>query len=197
MNVPIGVDTDVNAAAMAEWHIRGQRDETVVYITVGTGVGGGIIVQGRPLGTSMHTEVGHMLVPRAASDTDFPGVCPFHGDCLEGLASGSAMAARWGCRAELLPLDHPAWDLQAQYLAALCINLQRTLSPQAIILGGGVMRNQQLLEQTRSLFFERLAGYHVPPQLPVTDIIVAPQLGSDSGLLGAMLIAHGVLAEAK
>lgn len=197
MAVPIGVDTDVNAAAMAEWNARGRLNETLVYITVGTGVGGGIIANGRPLGSAMHPELGHMLIPRAESDSEFAGVCPFHGDCLEGLASGSAMSARWGCRGEHLAADHPAWSLQAEYMATLCVNLQRMFAPGAIVLGGGVMHSENLLERIRSLFIERLGGYYVPPKESGAELILAPKLGSDSGLLGAMQIAQQSLADAQ
>lgn len=190
---PKRVETDVNGAAMGEAKWGAARGlSTVVYITVGTGIGGGILVNGSPLHGVLHPEVGHMRLPRAATEGGFPGACPFHGDCLEGLASGPAMKARWGVPAETLPADHPAWEEQASHLAWACINLACVVSPQRIILGGGVMQQEGLFPRVRKLFTERLAGY-----LPVPEIrdhpesyIVPPGLGQDAGLLGALLVAR-------
>ena len=151
LGVPVAFDTDVNAAAFGEarWGAA-QGLDTFVYLTVGTGIGGGGLQRGQPMHGLVHPEMGHMLLPRDPSADPFPGVCPFHGGCLEGLASGPAMLARWGQPAESLPADHPAWALEARYLALAAVNLVCTLSPQRIVLGGGVMEQAQLFPPRQS-----------------------------------------------
>jgi fructokinase len=189
--VPIGFDTDVNAAMLAEAHWgAAQGLETAVYVTVGTGIGGGAIVDGSLLHGLRHPEMGHIHVPHDRDSDPFVGLCPYHGDCLEGLASGPAIEARWGAEPSTLPADHPAFQLEAEYLAFACLNWILTLSPQRIVLGGGVMEAHLfplLRERTRSL----LNGYIDAPELAdqIDAYIVPPALGNRSGILGALALA--------
>lgn len=191
-DVPTIVETDVNTAVLAE-HANGAGAgcDNVVYVTIGTGVGGGIISDGRLVKGGIHPEVGHMLLPRHPADLEFPGACPFHGGCLEGLAAGPSMKARWGVPAETLGDDHIAWEIQAYYLAAMCINLTSTLSPQKIILGGGVSQKPGLIDRV-SAQFETLWGDYLP--LPgsgrASDYIVLPQLAPEAGLVGAIMLSQ-------
>lgn len=145
LGVPVGFDTDVNVAALGEgcWG-NAQGLATFLYLTVGTGIGGGGLSNGRLMHGLVHPEMGHILLPHDRQADPFPGICPYHGDCLEGLASGPALQARWGVSGETLPPEHPAWALEAHYLALACINFICTLSPQRIILGGGVMSQSHL-----------------------------------------------------
>ncbi len=197
LGVPVGFDTDVNAAAIAEHRWGAARDaETLVYLTVGTGIGGGGFVGGRPIHGRTHPEMGHLLLPREPGD-DFRGVCPYHGDCWEGLASGPAIEARWGQPAEALPPDHPAWPLQARTLARGLVNLILTLSPERIVLGGGVMRQTHLFPLIREAVRAQLAGY-LPLPDDLTTLIVPTGLDGRAGVLGALAIARrAVEAEAS
>src|SRR6185312_17507000 len=165
LGVPIALDTDVNAAAVGEWRHGAARGlDTFVYITVGTGIGGGVFANGRPVHGLLHPEVGHMLVPHDRERDPFGGSCPFHGDCLEGLASGTAMRARWGRPGEELT-DPRVWELEAEYLALGLANLVLTLSPRRIVVGGGVAARPGLLELVRDRLPEVLAGYVEAPAL--------------------------------
>jgi fructokinase len=154
----------------------GRGAANFVYFTVGTGIGGGAIAGGQPVRGLLHPEMGHMLVRRHPEDpVSFPGACPFHGDCLEGMASGPAMEARWGQPAHLLPSGHPAWRIQAEYLAQACSTVTYVLSPQSIVLGGGVMAQQHLFPMIRARLLELLNGYLdapaiLPPALPLPAI---------------------------
>jgi fructokinase len=182
---PVAFDTDVNAAVLGEarWGAaRGVRN--CIYLTIGTGIGGAAIVEGRIIHGLTHPEMGHIRVPRHPSDT-FAGVCPYHGDCLEGLAAGPAVEARWKAPGQSLPADHPAWPLEARYLALGIANYICTLSPERIIVGGGVMRQRKLYELIRPQVAAILAGY--VGKLPE---IVPPGLGELSGMLGAMALAE-------
>jgi fructokinase len=197
LGLPIGFDTDVNGAGLAEWRWgAGRRLGSVLYVTVGTGVGGGLIVDGRPLHGLLHPEMGHMRLPRDPARDPFAGCCPYHGDCLEGLACGVAMEQRWGQRAEDLPEDHQAWDLEAEYLALACHNWIVTLSPEKIIFGGSVMGHALLLARVRRRTRELLADYVQASQVldDIDDYIVAPSLGSRSGVLGAIALAARAFA---
>lgn len=195
LGVPIAFDTDVNGAAMGEGAFGAARGlRNFVYVTIGTGIGAGVVADGRPLNGAMHPEIGHMLVPRAVDDSRFGGNCRYHGDCLEGLASGPAIEARWGRRGESLPPDHPAWALQAEYLAGLCVNLTLSYAPERIILGGGVMARRQLFPMIRSRFAELLNGYTALSEVSPEGFIVPPSLAGRSGEVGAM-VAAGRLAE--
>jgi fructokinase len=193
LGVAIGFDTDVNAAALGEylWG-AGQGLDNLVYLTVGTGIGGGAIVGGRPVHGLVHPEMGHILIPHDRAVDPYAGFCPYHGDCLEGLAAGPAIEKRWGHRAEKLPPEHPAWNLEGHYLALGLANLICTLSPQRIILGGGVMKQSHLFPLVRRKVQEQLGGYVQAPQIlqDIDHYIVPPGLGERSGLLGAMALAQ-------
>jgi fructokinase len=185
LGVPIGLDTDVNAAAVGEWRHGAARGlETFVYITVGTGIGGGVFANGRPVHGLLHPEVGHMLIPHDRVRDPFDGCCPFHGDCFEGLASGTAMRARWGRPGEELT-DQAAWELEAHYLALGLANVTLTVAAERIVLGGGgVGRAPGLIERVRTRLREALAGYVDPPA------VVPPALGPRSALIGALHLAR-------
>ena len=164
----------------------------IVYLTVGTGIGGGGLIGGRPMHGLVHPEMGHTWVPHDRAADPFAGCCPFHGDCLEGLASGPAMRARWAMAAEDLPAGHPAWRLEAHYLAYAVANFVCTLSPQRVILGGGVMTSPHVLALVREAVVNLLNGYvQVPAILDrIDDYIVAPGLGARSGVLGGLVLAE-------
>jgi fructokinase len=184
---PIAFDTDVNAAALAEsrWGAaRGLRN--LLYITVGTGLGGGAFIDGRLLHGRLHPEMGHIRVPHDRARDPFPGNCPYHGDCLEGLAAGPAIQARWGQPGRLLPDGHAAWDLEAEYLALGVVSWTCTLSPQRILLGGGVMQRTELFPKLRDRVGELLNGYLQPPEM------VPPELGTRAGVLGALALANSL-----
>ncbi|MCU0729329.1 MAG: ROK family protein [Sphingopyxis sp.] len=187
LGCPVAIDTDVNGAALAEsrWG-AGHGAKISVYLTIGTGVGGGAIVDGAVLRGASHPEMGHMRVPRHADDHAFAGICPFHGDCLEGLASGPAVSARWGASLSDLPADHPGHDIIAWYLAQAAVTLQAIMEPQRIILGGGVMGTPGLLDRVRVAAAALGKGYFVGD--PATAI-VAPGLGDQAGILGALALA--------
>lgn len=181
------LDTDVNAAALAEAKIGvavGLDD--VAYITIGTGIGGGILSGGRLVHGALHPEFGHFKVPRLAGD-NFAGSCPFHGDCLEGLASGPSIAARWGAPAHDLPAGHPAWEAQAWYLAHGVLALLAIVSPSRVIVGGGVSQVEGLHRKINTRLLEIAAGYF-PPAMRA-DYVVPPALGQEAGICGAIFLA--------
>ena len=189
LGVPIGFDTDVNAAAIGEHRWGAACDvSSFVYLTVGTGIGGGAFVRGRPVHGAAHPEMGHLLLPREPGD-DFAGVCPFHGDCWEGLASGPALEARWGVPAADLPPEHPAWPLQARTLARGLVNLLLTLSPERIILGGGVMHQAHLFPMIREAMRDALGGYVSVPG-DAASYLVPPGLSDRAGVLGALVLGQ-------
>jgi len=195
LNVPVGFDTDVNGAALAEGLWGAARGlDTFIYITVGTGIGGGGMVGGRLIHGMLHPEMGHIRIPHDWQADPFAGTCPYHGDCLEGLACGPAIEARWGARPEDLPPDHPAWALEAHYLALALANFICTLSPQRIILGGGVMRQHHLFPRIRAEVPQLLNGYiQARPILDEEEMqayIVPPALGARAGVLGAIALAR-------
>lgn len=193
LGVLVAFDTDVNAAAIGEARWGAARGlDTFIYLTVGTGIGGGGLVGGRPMHGLVHPEMGHMLLPRERLLDPFPGVCPFHGGCLEGLASGPALLARWGQPAESLPADHPAWALEAHYLALALVNLVCTLSPQRIVMGGGVMEQTRLFPLIRKEVVALLNGYIRATEIleAIDAYIVPPGLGDRSGRLGALAMAE-------
>ncbi|HEY1756312.1 MAG TPA: ROK family protein [Bryobacteraceae bacterium] len=185
---PIAFETDVNAAALAEarWGAA-QGLNNILYITVGTGIGGGALVDGLPLHGLVHPEMGHILIPQNRDEDPFPGACPFHGNCLEGLASGHAMERRWGVKAQFLEPDHPAWRLEAHYLGLALANLVCVLSPRRIVIGGGVMHNLDLFPMIRENLREALNGYVQAPD------VVPPLLGDDAGVLGAIALAERLI----
>jgi len=189
LGVPIHFDTDVNAAAFGEGKWGAAMGlHTFIYLTVGTGIGGGAIIGGRILHGALHPEIGHLRIPHNLQRDPFAGCCPFHGDCLEGLACGPAIEKRWGCDPRELPPDHEAWHLQAHYLGLAVANLSLTLSPQMIILGGGVMEQIQLFPLVRQELDQQLNGYLNPPE------IVPPALGNRAGILGAVALAQQLIA---
>lgn len=189
--VPVAFDTDVNAAALAEARLGAARGaEVSVYITIGTGIGGGVMSGGRIVGGAGHPELGHMKPRRNAGDTDFAGICPFHGDCLEGLASGPAIKARWGQSLSHLPTDHPGHAIIADYIAQACNTLRAMLAPDAIVLGGGVMATPGLFERIIATAAASDGGYFA---LPAAQVIRRPALAPISGLAGAFLLAADLL----
>jgi len=188
LGVPVAFDTDANAAAAGELRWGAARGlDTFSYVTVGTGIGGGGMAAGELLHGLLHPEVGHMRVPHDLAADPFPGSCPYHGDCWEGLASGPAIETRWGARGEVLAARAEVWELEAGYLALGLTNLVFALSPQRIVLGGGVMEQAGLLELVRGRVRELLGGYLTTPVLE--DYIVPPELGSRAGVLGAIALA--------
>jgi fructokinase len=193
LGVPIALDTDVNAAAVGEWRHGSARGlDTFVYLTVGTGIGGGVFTNGRPVHGLLHPEVGHVLVPHDRKRDPFPGCCPFHGDCLEGLASGTALRERWGRPGEELT-DPEAWKLEAEYLALGLMNVVLVVAAERIVVGGGVGGAPGLLPRVRTRLRDLLAGYVEAPQLGpagIDDYLVAPGLGPRSGVIGAIELAR-------
>ncbi len=200
LGVPVGFDTDVNAAALGEgrWGAA-QGLTTFLYLTVGTGIGGGGLSNGRLMHGLLHPEMGHIRLPRDQQADPFPGICPYHGDCLEGLASGPALKARWGVPAESLPSDHPVWALEAHYLSLACVTFICTLSPQRIILGGGVMSQSHLFPRIRQGVQALLNGYIQAPAIlrQIDTYIVPPGLGSQVGVLGALALAEQAAGESS
>jgi fructokinase len=193
LGVPVGFDTDVNGAALGENRWGAARGlDTFIYLTIGTGIGGGGLVGGKLMHGLVHPEMGHVRLPRDTHRDQFEGVCPYHGDCLEGLASGPAIEKRWGTRGETLPDAHPAWDLEAHYLAVALTGFICTLSPQRIILGGGVMERRALFPKIRREVLQLLNGYVQSPAIleHTRDYIVPPALGNTSGVLGAIALAQ-------
>ena len=197
LGVPCAIDTDVNAAALAESVLgAGKGKGSLLYVTVGTGIGGGLIVGGKLVHGLMHPELGHMILRPARQDSMPDGVCPFHRGCIEGLASGPAIEKRWGLSSRLMTPDHPAWALEVEYLAQLCVNVIVTVSPEVIVLGGGVMQQQHLYAGIRKRVLEMLGGYVAAPELTPEKIqgyIVPPALGVNAGVVGALLLGAQAL----
>jgi fructokinase len=198
LDVPVGFDTDVNGAILSEARWGAARGlSEALYLTIGTGIGGGALVNGRIVHGLLHPEMGHLRLPHDFSKDPFPGSCPYHGDCLEGMASGPAIQKRWGWPAATLPPDHPAWALEAHYLALALVNLALAFSPQRILLGGGVMQQPQLFQMIRNEFSVLLNGYVRHPDIlaRVDEYIQPPRLGNNAGILGALLLAEMALSE--
>lgn len=192
-DIPIAFDTDVNGAALGEWRWgKAQGLQTFMYLTIGTGIGGGAYVEGNLLHGLIHPEMGHILIKHDHEKDPFEGVCPFHGDCFEGLASGVAIEKRWGMRGSLLTPDHIAWDLEAEYIAQALTTYTMTLSPQRIIIGGGVGTLGHLLPRVQQRTRELINGYVQSPAIleNIESYIVNPGLGNRSGMLGAMALAE-------
>jgi len=193
LGVRTGINTDVNAAALAEaTHGAARGRKNVAYVTVGTGIGVGLLSGGRMVHGLGHPEAGHLRLPRHERHAGFAGICPFHGDCLEGLSSGPAIKAAWGGSLDMLADDHPAWEVEAHYLAELCATLILTVAPEHIVLGGGVMSQQRLLPAIRAATLQSLAGYAAAWVAPDTADarITGPGCKEPSGLVGAYLIAE-------
>lgn len=193
LDVPAKIDTDVNAAALAEWQLGAAKGlNSCIYVTVGTGIGAGVVAEGKLVHGLLHPELGHMLLRQEPDDPAPAGFCPYHKGCLEGLASGPAMEKRWGMKAQTIPRDHEAWDLEAAYLAQMCMNAVCAFSPEKIILGGGVMQQKHLFPLIRQKTKTLLNGYiHVSEIMGhIDDYIVEPCLGTMSGATGALLLAQ-------
>lgn len=204
-DIPMGFDTDVNVAALGELvHGAGRGLDSLVYLTIGTGIGGGAVVDGRLVHGLLHPEMGHFKIARPAAErAQFAGVCPYHGDCLEGIAAGPALAARWGDPAQdIRPGDdryEPMWELESEYLAGALQALVAILSPQRIVVGGGVGQQEQLLQRVRPKLLAGLAGYVQSPVITehIDTYVVTPGLGNRSGGVGALELAHRVLLDAS
>lgn len=192
LGIPVFFDTDVNGAAIGEGRWGAAQGLTdFIYLTIGTGIGGGVVCAGSPLHGLVHPEMGHILMHHDWQTDPFPGNCPYHGDCFEGLASGPALKRRWNVPAETLPPAHPAWELEAHYIAQALANFILTLSPQRIILGGGVMSQVQLFPLVRKQVLALLNGYVQSKSLllGIDDYIVPPGLGNQAGSLGSVALA--------
>ena len=197
LDVPVGFDTDVNIAGLGEWQWGAARGLTnFIYLTIGTGIGGGVLIDGKPIHGLVHPELGHIPLPHDWKVDPYKGRCPFHGDCLEGMAAGPAIGERWGKPAVELPSDHPAWELEAHYLALALQAFICTLSPERIILGGGVMEQPQLFPLVRRKVREYLNDYVQSPAITRDSeaYIVPPGLGNRAGVLGAFALAQQVAA---
>ena len=196
LDLPVGFDTDVNAASLGEHRWGAAKGLTsFIYLTIGTGIGGGGLINGHLLHGLVHPEMGHICLPRHIDDT-YPGNCPFHNtessySCFEGLASGPAMAERWGQSPQALDDGHRAWDLEAYYIAMAIVSYVCTLSPQRIIIGGGVMKREPLIGSIRKKVKEMLNGYVRSAAIleRIEDYIVLPKLGHDAGVIGAIELA--------
>lgn len=190
LNTPIELQSDVNVAALGESiYGSGKNDRTVLYITIGTGIGGGIVTNKQFLQTAQHPEMGHLWIKRTPEDTA-PSNCPFHTDCFEGLASGPAIEKRWNPNAKNLPADHPAWELEANYIAQGVYQMMLAHAPDRIIIGGGVMNQPQLLPKIKQNIKAQLNGYTYYPALAnLEGTIVLPELGENAGLVGGLVFA--------
>jgi fructokinase len=195
-NTPVGFDTDVNGAAYGEylWG-AGKGLDSVLYLTVGTGIGGGAVAEGKVVHGLLHPEMGHIRIPHSLEKDPFPGNCPYHVDCFEGLACGKALEERWGKPAQELDDDHPAWNLEAEYIAYALANYTLVLSPQVLILGGGVMQHQGIFTRIHDEYKKVLNSYIQVPQITqdIGGYIVPPALGNRSGVLGAIGLAMEAL----
>lgn len=193
LGVPAAIDTDVNAAALAEATLGAAKGlDSCLYVTIGTGVGGGVFIGGKLVHGLVHPEFGHMLLRVEADDPLPHGVCPYHDGCLEGLSAGPSIGERWGKKAYELAPDHPAWDLEARYLAQMCVNAIVSFSPEKIILGGGVMQQKHLFPLIHRYVLKLLGGYVQHPMIleHIDQYIVEPGLDTKSGVTGALLLAR-------
>ena len=198
-DVPIGFDTDVNVAALGEHSWGAAREvDTFVYLTIGTGIGGGCMMDGNLLHGLIHPEMGHIALPHNWERDPFAGTCPFHGDCWEGLANGPALEARWGQPGESLPPGHEAWSLEAHYLALGVTSIMMILSPQMVVMGGGVMEQEHLFPLLHREVKSLLNGYIQSPTVSdgLDRYIVPAALGGRSGVLGAIALAQRALQDA-
>ncbi|TBL71607.1 ROK family protein [Paenibacillus thalictri] len=194
-DIPMGFDLDVSAAALGEATLGAAKEQSgCLYMTVGTGIGAGLVKNGQIVNGFTSPEMGHILVRRHPEDT-FAGACPYHGDCLEGLAAGPAIERRWGAKGFELAPDHKAWQFEAEYLAQAFANLILVLMPEKIIVGGGVSKQLHLFPMIRSRLTELLNGYVVHPKIQeqLDTYIVPPGLGDNAGLTGALILAKQAL----
>jgi len=191
LGVKAVIDTDVNAAALGEYFFKPALTiNNLVYITIGTGIGAGFIINKKLVHGLVHPEFGHIRIPHDLRIDPFPGICPFHRDCFEGLASGPALTERWRMPSNEIPKEHVAWELEGEYIAYAVANLICTVSPEKIILGGGVMHRHYLYDIVRSKTANILNSYIRSKYLEesIADFIVPPRLKSDSGLIGALCL---------
>ncbi len=191
-NAPIAIDTDVNGSALAEWRLGAGRGlGSVAYVTVGTGIGAGVAPNETSIRRPMHAEMGHLMVRRDPRDS-FAGSCPFHGDCLEGLASGPAIRSRWGRELGELPPGHAAWSMVGGYLGQLAATMALMLCVERVVFGGGVMANDSLLPHIRRAAYASLGNYLEPLKQPAAfdSFIATPTTGTRAGIMGAMLLAE-------
>jgi fructokinase len=193
LNVPVAIDTDVNGAALGEYRFGSAKNlENFIYLTIGTGIGGGAMINGKLVHGLLHPEMGHIRIPHDREKDPFPGLCPYHSDCFEGLASGPAISSRWGKPAQELPDNHPAWELEAHYIALALTSYICTLSPERIILGGGVMERTVMLPLILDEVQKLLNNYISKPEITenIDNYIVTPELGKYAGVLGAIALAE-------
>jgi fructokinase len=199
LGVPIAFDHDVVVAGVGEgqWGAA-QGLSDFIYFTIGTGIGGGVISHSKPVYGLVHPEIGHIRLPHDFARDPFVGNCIYHNDCFEGMAAGPAIEKRWGQKAYTLGVDHPAWDLEAEYIALALNNIICTLSPQRIILGGGVMDQTHLFPMIREKVVKLLNGYIASDSIleHIDQYIVPPGLGNQAGALGCIAIAQKKAAEA-
>jgi len=194
LGVPVAFDTDVNAAAIAEYAASGRAaGGSLAYLTIGTGIGGGLVLDGRPVHGIAHPEIGHIYPRRHPEDAGFAGICPHHGDCLEGLASGPAIIARWGASLSSLPVGHPGHAIIADYIAQACHALFASTALREVVIGGGVANTPGLVERVAERARALDAGY-----LPggTRHQVIRPRLGGESGIVGAMMLAEAAAAGA-
>ncbi|MCL4527961.1 MAG: ROK family protein [Chloroflexi bacterium] len=195
LQIKVTIDTDVNAAALGEFRWgASQGFNPSLYVTIGTGIGGGYIKDGKSLLGLLHPEMGHVRIPHDLKRDPFPGSCPFHGDCFEGLSSGPAIEKRFDVRPETISDDDPFWEIEAGYIASALANYTLILSPKKIILGGGIMQRAFLFPMIRQMVLELLNGYvqHKTLLEDIDEYIVPPKLGSQSGVLGALALAQQI-----
>ena len=196
LGVPAGIDTDVGAAALAEFQLgAGRGVNHLIYVTVGTGIGGGVIANGQIVHGLVHPEAGHIILRPHPNDPAPDGFCPYHKGCLEGLAKGPTFDARWGNSSKDLPQGHIGWQIEAYYLAQFCMNAITMLSTEMIVLGGGVMQQMFLFPMVREMTLELLGGYVAHDKIlnHLDEVIVAPGLGVNSGVTGALLLGARAL----
>jgi fructokinase len=199
LGVPVAFENDVTAAAVGEhrWG-AGQGVSALCYLTIGTGIGAGLLIDGRPWHGLVQPEVGHLRIPYDSGPERFAGICPVHGDCWEGLASGPAIAARWDVAPADLPDDHSAWEIEADHLAMGILSIVMVASPERVIVGGGVMDRSPLLGMVRQRLRELVGGYLQTPMLgeAIDSYLVRPELGDRAGVLGAIALAEKTVQEA-
>jgi len=196
-SIPIGFDTDVNVAALGEITFGSAKGlDSCLYLTVGTGIGGGAIVEGKLLHGLLHPEMGHIRLVRRKDDP-YHGKCPYHDDCFEGLASGPAIEERWGRKAIEIEEAHPAWDLEAYYIGQALANYILILSPKKIILGGGVMKQSQLFPMIHQYVKQFLDGYIQKKEIleSIEEYIVYPKLDDNAAICGGLSLAINALNE--
>lgn len=194
LKIPVGFDTDVNSSVLGEVTFgKAEGKNCVVYVTIGTGVGAGIYMEGKLLHGMLHPEAGHILLARREDDT-YEGICPYHKSCMEGLASGPAIQARWGRKAEELGDDVRVWDLEAYYIAQALVNYILILSPQMVILGGGVMNQEQLFPRIRSYVKKMINGYIKTKEMEDLEHYIVPaSLHDNQGIMGALELGRRAL----